>query len=592
MTNTDNRTIDVSGTGYVVSLSDGSRREIDLIPAGDPAIATGLLAADFQEVASLSVAPDGNFRRGPTDTAGLKIAVPVAPGEASVLLLEDENGVLSWRFPETAQAPTGRRSEGSVDRYVISDTPNVQEPGRRNFLTDWAIETVTKPIRIRVVRFLARPAVSIAVAHIEGARIPGPVLIEKGLDLSSWLAGDISRIAAKVAQLRKFGAPRVLLLVHGTFSSTAGSYGALVGDPILDQYNLVLGFDHRTLGDDPLSNAEAILATLHALDLPKNTVIDAIAYSRGGLVYRALVEQLVPQSPLNVQFSKVIFVGCTNAGTLLAEPDNWKTLLDIYTNALVAAARIGLGLAGAAPVTPLVVAAIRTMGSFAQMLSQVAISERRVPGLAAMEPSSALIAQLNRQALPNEFATRYFTIGTDFNSAGDDATPRARAALAVLNRVTDRLYGQVPNDMVVPTQSMSDFGLARKAEQQAFIPEEEGIYHTTYFTSALTKQTIMEWLAGAQEVAEPGNTDPSTAQRSGQDDFAPPNPTPLPSESWKDMVDREYFEQRRKNDGRRRRWSEIAKDYIPHTEQGGSHVRRGNAGIDFDDIGFRCCANR
>ena len=56
---------------------------------------------------------------------------------------------------------------------------------------------------------------------------------------------------------------RVLLLVHGTFDSTVGAFGALAateaGADFLTQalgdYDAVVGFDHRTLSVDPLENA-------------------------------------------------------------------------------------------------------------------------------------------------------------------------------------------------------------------------------------------------------------------------------------------------------------------------------------------------
>lgn len=582
-----NREIKITGTGYTVSSDTGQRRSIDAMSADESAIVLGLQAADFQVAASVAVAQDSSFRRGPQDTPGLDIEVPVAPGEASALLLEDEDGVLSWRFPDAAQTPSGRRGEGGVDHYRIADTPSAPAPDRRSFLIDWAIETVTKPIRVHVVRFLARRAVSAAVAHIEGSVVPGPVLIEQGLDVGSWRAADISHIAARTAELAKLETPRILLLVHGTFSSTAGSYGALANDPILDRYDIVLGYDHRTLGEDPMANAEAILATLHALDLPDSTVIDAIAYSRGGLVYRSLVEQLAPRSPLRATFGKAVFVGCTNAGTLLAEPDNWKTLLDIYTNALVAAARVGLGVAGAAAATPLVTVAIRTMGAFAQMLSQVAISERRVPGLAAMEPDSALIAQLNGEALPEDFSTRYFTIGTDFNSAAQGASATTRAALAVLNRVTDRLYGQVANDMVVPTQSMSDFGKARQADQFVAIPGAEGIYHTIYFTSDLARRTIAAWLEGLGDIVGSVLSDPDMIRRSGMPDLSMPRPRQTPEDSGFASIERFPFDRGGQDHDSLRRWNEMAKSIIPSSRDTRieDSIRRGNAGIDFDTIG-------
>lgn len=552
--------IKVNGSGFKVAEGVDRRRATDFSAGKSSAVLAGLQAAGFKIGATIVAVPEAPRRRTEADT----IEVPVAPGEASALLLEDADGVLGWRFPDQGLSLTNRRSRAAVDVYLVDESPEITSgtPRRRNAFTDWAIETVTKPIRIYAVRFLARKSISAAVAHIESAVVPGPVLIEPGADAASWRAVDIARVAEKLVTLRKRKPPRMLLLVHGTFSSTLGSFGALMGDQLLAQYDLVLGYDHRTLAEDPVANAEAILAALHALDLPETVVIDALAYSRGGLVYRVLTERLVPKSPLRATFGKAVFVGCTNAGTLLAEPDNWKALLDVYTNVLVVAARTGLGLAGAGAVEPLVTAALRTMGSFAQMLSQVAITERRVPGLAAMEPDGPLVTQLNSTVRTAEQATRYFVVATDFNVAASSTSLAGRAALAVLNRVTDRLYDQVANDMVVPTASMSAFGTAGQAEDIALIPDADGIYHTIYFTSDNVRKRIARWLAPEQPVgASAPEAAPAVKWMDGSDAVFPiPDP-----DSLRIGLDR--------GDSRTTR-----------SAPRGIGFRQGNAGINFGDI--------
>jgi hypothetical protein len=120
----------------------------------------------------------------------------------------------------------------------------------------------------------------------------------------------------------------VLLLVRGTFSSTVGSFGALTATDwgkiflksALAHYDVVLGFDHATLGDDPLENAIELLAVLETATWEKPPLIDAVAFSRGALVLRCLVEYLLPASRIGARVRRAIFVGATNGGTALAEP--------------------------------------------------------------------------------------------------------------------------------------------------------------------------------------------------------------------------------------------------------------------------------
>ena len=84
----------------------------------------------------------------------------------------------------------------------------------------------------------------------------------------------------------------------------------------LARYDAVVGFDHYTLAETPIQNAEALFEQLRAWPAqPQRLELDAIAFSRGGLVYRYLTEQIVPLESSPLSFRKAIFVGCTNAGT-------------------------------------------------------------------------------------------------------------------------------------------------------------------------------------------------------------------------------------------------------------------------------------
>ena len=75
---------------------------------------------------------------------------------------------------------------------------------------------------------------------------------------------------------------KCLLLLHGTFSSTEGSFSALNGNvwqQIYTQYAHVIAYDHYTLSLSPYENALDLLKLL-----PQEIELDIMAYSRGGLV--------------------------------------------------------------------------------------------------------------------------------------------------------------------------------------------------------------------------------------------------------------------------------------------------------------------
>jgi pimeloyl-ACP methyl ester carboxylesterase len=81
-----------------------------------------------------------------------------------------------------------------------------------------------------------------------------------------------------------------LVFIHGTASSTAGSYGKLWDPRNADAQKLreslqanygdrIFGFEHRTLTESPIQNAMALLERL-----PDGADIHLVSHSRGGLV--------------------------------------------------------------------------------------------------------------------------------------------------------------------------------------------------------------------------------------------------------------------------------------------------------------------
>lgn len=515
MTDRTARGVTFTATGFKITPETGGRRSTTTTSSS--ALVEGLIASQFLLDGQYAVEADTGRRQADRK---LELQVPVDAGESAVVLIEGDDGLFSWALPD--RSPTGprRRSAALAMHFTLEfDQNRAQEPGgRRGILSDWALQRLIKPIRLYVLRFLAKRSIDAVKAHIEGGLSTGPVVIE-GSDPTLWRAGDITAAKKRLPSDRP---PHILLLVHGTFSSTAGSFAELAGSKLFSAYDLVLGYDHRTLGDTPEANAEAILATLHALDLSEDSRIDAIAFSRGGLVYRILIEHLVRQSPLRAQFGSAVFVGCTNAGTLLAEPDNWKALLDTYTNITLAAARIGLLASGLSAASPIVVEAIRMLGGFAQMLAQVAITDRYLPGLAAMEPGGETVSALNGAANPAE-SQSYFVVSADFEPSTErEKSVGGNLLLSTLDRVADRLHG-VANDLVVNTDSMRNFGKGKSAKTILELPPSSAVYHTVYFASPAVVGHIEAWLAvepelpntDPPEVSEPVDTLPSTRRDAG-----------------------------------------------------------------------------
>src|SRR5690606_4256732 len=75
---------------------------------------------------------------------------------------------------------------------------------------------------------------------------------------------------------------KILLMLHGTLSSTKGSFADLQGETwktLYDYYDYILAFEHHTLSVSPIHNTLTLLK-----ELPPNLTLDILSHSRGGLI--------------------------------------------------------------------------------------------------------------------------------------------------------------------------------------------------------------------------------------------------------------------------------------------------------------------
>ena len=253
--------------------------------------------------------------------------------------------------------------------------------------------------RAFVLKFAVSLVVDGAVKHLEGHVQRGLVVMDSD-DPQSWRAVD-NLSGVKLPDDRP---ARVLLFVHGTFSSTVGSFGGLGATPwgrsflaaARANYDAVIGFDHATLADDPRVNAADLLQRLQGRPWPHSPCIDAISYSRGGIVLRSLIEHLLPVSSWKPQFERSVFVGAVNGGTQLAAPENWHTLVDLYTNLAAAACRAVALIPQATFAATLLREALQSVGALVKHLATHVVDDGGIPGLAAMEPKGDFIQTLNQ----------------------------------------------------------------------------------------------------------------------------------------------------------------------------------------------------
>jgi pimeloyl-ACP methyl ester carboxylesterase/tetratricopeptide (TPR) repeat protein len=285
----------------------------------------------------------------------------------------------------------------------------------------------------------------------------------------------------------------ILVLVHGTFSDTVGTFGKLwqmhqgrVTDLFARYGNRVYALDHPTLGSSPFANALTLVETLKP-----GTRLHLVTHSRGGLVAEALARvcgglgttaadiamfekkgydqhraeltrlaKLVRDKEITVE--RIVRVACPARGTLLA-----SRRLDAYLSVF----KWGLDLAGV-PVAP----------QFVDFIADVArrrAKPEEFPGLESMMPGRPFTDWLNAAGDPIPGDLRVV--------AGDVQGDSVLSWLKTL--LTDAFYW-TDHDLVVQTRSM--YGGAPRAEGGATFILDRGakVNHFSYFANERTANLI------------------------------------------------------------------------------------------------------
>lgn len=288
----------------------------------------------------------------------------------------------------------------------------------------------------------------------------------------------------------------ILVLIHGTFSSTAGTFLKYWREhqehvqSLLRYYGgHVYALEHATLGVSPIRNALDLVARL-----PDHARLHLLTHSRGGLVaevlaracaaaeddptvdecfesadleaQRGLLRDLINSVRVKkIQVDRVVRVACPARGTLLA-----SRRLDVYLSMFRwAATSVGL------PVVP----------GFIDLLGAVARQREawdKLPGLASQVPDSALIQWIHAAADPLPGDLRVI--------AGDLQGDSLASWLKVL--VSDAFY-LTDHDLVVQTSSM--YGGAMRERSAVFVRDAgDKVSHFNYFSNKRTAQAIVDGL--------------------------------------------------------------------------------------------------
>lgn len=418
----------------------------------------------------------GGLGEDATPTATLNVAV--REDETCVLLVEDTaTGALSWVLPDNSrELGRGARARrfGASLRFSIPLEGVAQAEGARGLISGAAaLGKKVKAFFFKITDEFLGPIIHGFARRWEAkhrpafSRIYGPDDYQNDdpkfprLDSAGW---------------RRLAQGRALLFVHGTFS-TCGSFSVLapsVMDELSRRYEgRVFAFNHPTLTADPRENAISFLR-----DIPDGVQleIDVVCHSRGGLVARQIAA--LGEVEGSVAVRRIVFVGATNAGTVLVDGDHMIEMIDRFTTI---AKFIPQGVAR--KVVDALVLVVKVLG-------HGLVSE--LEGLSAMSPSGPFLKALN---VPGGRAPDYFAIASDFE-------PKSGTPFISLRRIedlaADRVFENAANDLVVPHDGVFakngalGFPIA-DARCLRFEPSD-AIVHTEFFSETRTGAKLLEWL--------------------------------------------------------------------------------------------------
>jgi CHAT domain-containing protein len=284
----------------------------------------------------------------------------------------------------------------------------------------------------------------------------------------------------------------LLVFLHGTASSTQGSFSKLAGTQewkdLRGEYGArIFVLEHHTLSVSPLQNAIDLLTVL-----PAGAALHLVSHSRGGLIGELLCRGAVAESDLapfakrpdlelfhrfgellrdkRPRIERFVRVACPARGTLLA-----SRRLDRYLSVI-------LNLFRLIPVlrTPPLDVLYEILRATLLTLAKERTDPKELPGLEAMMPESPVIHLLNQAA------TASGELGV---IAGDIQGQGVWGSLKVF--ATDVFYRE-DHDLVVNTRSM--YGGAAREKVSVFFDKGPDVNHFSYFGNETSRRRLPAWL--------------------------------------------------------------------------------------------------
>jgi hypothetical protein len=377
-------------------------------------------------------------------------------------------------FPEAANKKRAVGESFEIPMYLKTDDAN------RSLLGD---------IALKALNVFAKKAVSQKVIDVAAK------LEKKALENMSGVYAVNADFKLSKAAVKNADNP-YLLFLHGTNSSTIGSFGELRGSELWKNMQEIygqniIGLQHETMTKSPIQNVINLFK-----ELPAVCTLHVISHSRGGLVGDVLarfcngnagftvaelayfektgrttdiadiktLQNIAARKKITVD--KFIRVACPAYGTTILSK-RLDHFLNISLN-LLGTLFGPLGSALTSEFKELIAAAVDTKNDPDQL-----------PGLEAMNPASPFLKILNNPdtTINSPLAVISGNCGIKFN-------------LKALLIIASKLFYQRDNDLVVDTKSMY-CGTKRNIPIQYFFDEGPEVDHVHYFKNKKTQDALL-----------------------------------------------------------------------------------------------------
>lgn len=437
--------------------------------------------ADVLEIASVqTMRPRPRVRSTAAAPPEVAVKVEVDDGSDYLMLVRHPSGALTFH-DGTVVSGNVKRSGARPETYTIEFRAKVArtiDDDVRRGVFDSLVDAVVDAIVVKIKEVIAETAVDLAEMAIWK-------LLRRKEGLFSLAPGvDGLSLTPVRGKMKPGPGKRALLFIHGTFSTTQGSFGDLTDPDFFRRLtkvygDAIYGFEHFSVSVTPEKNALDILKKLPAAGIE----VDVVTHSRGGLVLRTLAERASELAGgERFRLGRAVLIACPNEGTPLATPERWKNTVGWLANVL--------DMFPPNPVTSNIAMVAHWITWFAKTAVKAA------EGLDAMNAKGTQINTLNKA--PSPVPGKYSALVSNF-------TPDRRLWARALDLGVDFFFASA-NDLVVPTENgwRIDRALLSIPDEQVgaygrggnLDPGATQVHHVNFFARPETKKFILRGLSG------------------------------------------------------------------------------------------------